>query len=108
MEHKNVTVTSLPSIPSLRHRKSLPDVPQDVEIALLHLNDPNYDLDSIDTCSFSDESFELEDKKRYTGALSIGHSIGTGPSEYDTESRVDSRADSRMKIRSTETLEYDE
>ncbi len=94
------------SIPSLRQRKALPDVPQDV--ALLHLNDPNYDFETYETSTISDDSFELGEKRRYTGALSIGHSVGTGTSDFDAESQAESRTDSRMHIRSTEAFDYAE
>ncbi|TDL28758.1 OPT oligopeptide transporter [Rickenella mellea] len=92
------------SIPSLRQRKALPDVPQDV--ALLHLNDPNYDFETYETSTISDDSFELGEKRRFTGALSIGHSVGTGTSDFDAESQAESRTDSRMHIRSTEAFDY--
>ena len=105
-------------LPSLR-RRSNPDVPEDVVVqqALLHLNDPNYDLNSIDT--YSDRgSFELDDKQmhlsqhhpsHYGGHMSTGHSITDAPSDFDIESRAESRSvDSRMHIRSTDAFEYEE
>lgn len=108
---KNSAFMSVPSLnlPVLG-RRSNPDVPEDiVKVALLHLNDPNYDLSSLDSDSTRD-SFEMDDKHHhYGGHLSTGHSIGTSPSDYDTESRADTRSvDSRMHIRSTDAFEYEE
>lgn len=92
------------------NRQSRPDVPEDVEEALMHLNDPNWDLSSNDTASLSDISFELEPKGgKYPSSIMIGHSIGTGPSDFDTESRADSRAsESRLHIRSADVYDYEE
>ena len=102
-----------------------PDVPTDVdadiEEALLHLNDPNWDIHDhgrssfSDTSSLSGQSFELEHKHKFASDVQIGHSIGTGPSEFDTESRADSAYEnrsttsSRLRMRSADAFdEYEE
>lgn len=107
MEQKFVPL----GVPTLIHRRSQPDVPEDIEEAYAHLNDPNWDLHSIETTSspLSDQSFELEHKHKYASSINIGHSIGTGPSEFDTESRADSRTtESRLHLRSSDAFEYEE
>jgi hypothetical protein len=64
-------------------RRSVPDVPEDIEDDLYaHLNDPNYDLQSLRS-SRSSTSFELDDKKKSFAADSIDFS-----SEADTESQL--------------------
>lgn len=111
MEQKFIPLSTPTS--SLVHRRSMPDVPEDIEVheALLHLNDPNWDLHSVETVSLSDASFELEHKHRYPDSINIGPSIGTAPSDFDTESRADSRmaeSEARLHIRSSDAFEYEE
>ncbi|KAI0274879.1 OPT-domain-containing protein [Gloeopeniophorella convolvens] len=69
----------------LRHRYSVPDVPEDVEDELMaHLNDPNWDYDSnSSTASISRHGIE---HKRWSKS-----SIGMGAStDVDTESQISS------------------
>ena len=111
MEQKFIPLSTPTS--SLVHRRSMPDVPEDIEAqeALLHLNDPNWDLHSSETISLSDASFELDHKHRYPDSIHIGPSIGTAPSDFDTESRADSRiadSEARLHIRSSDAFEYEE
>ena len=66
---------------SVRHR-GVPDVPEDVDFLMEHLNDPNFDYHS-ELQSLSDTStevFELE-RKKVTDAGSVRFS------EFDTQSR---------------------
>ena len=115
-----------PLTASTRQRRTFhPDVPTDVdadiEEALLHLNDPNWDIHAhgrssfSDTSSLSGQSFELEHKHKFASDVHVGHSIGTGPSEFDTESRADSAYEnrsttsSRLRMRSADAFdEYEE
>jgi hypothetical protein len=64
-------------------RNPLPDVPEDVEVHLAHLNDPNYTFDSS---QWSDEDvFELNDKKG-----SINETLPSGKHyESDLETQSD-------------------
>ncbi len=98
MEHK-----SIPSLTLLRHRSS-PDVPSDIDDD--HFNDPNWDYESVAASTpLSADSFELDHKHKYASSINIGQSIGTSPSEYDTESQADSRSEARLNIRSSEIYE---
>lgn len=110
MEGKSFSATTIVgSLPSLRQRnRSEPDVPEDVAVALLHLNDPNWDFDNSDTASFT-ETLELSEKdasikRGYASSFDMGHSIVTRTSDYETESQ----ADSRTHFHSTEAFEYEE
>jgi hypothetical protein len=72
----------------LRHRRSIPDVPEDVNDALMeHLNDPNYDLNLIRTRTSASltvtGSIELEGK----GAIGPWSDASTSS---DAESQIDS------------------
>ena len=106
-----------------RRRTHHPDVPTDVDAAeqeaLLHFNDLNWDVhghgSGSDTSSLSGQSFELEHKHQFSPDVKYGHSIGTGPSEFDTESRADSAyehrssASSRLRMRAADSYdEYEE
>ena len=106
MEFKSAP--SILSVYSLRHRKSLPDVPRDV--TLEHLNDPNFDYETYETSTIdNDIGFELGEKRHHDGVLSIGRSVKTvATSEYDAESQAESRTDSRVHIRTPETIDYAE
>lgn len=93
-------------LPSLRARnRSDPDVPEDVAVALLHLNDPNWDFDGSDSSSFTESVLTSEkDSKHYASSIDMGKSSHAGTSDYDTESQTDSR----MHFRSIEALDYEE
>lgn len=67
---------------NLRHRHSVPDVPEDVEDELLrHFNDPNWDFDTeASTVSISADGIE---HKRWSKSSGMG--VGT-----DTESQISS------------------
>lgn len=105
MEHRtfnNATNIAAPS--SLRHR-GVPDVPEDVDFLMEHLNDPNFDYHS-ELQSLSDSStevFELE-KKKVSDAGSVRLS------EFDVQSRSESirySTTSRTETQDT-AYEYDE
>jgi hypothetical protein len=67
---------------TLRTPKTLPDVPEDIELHLAHLNDPNYSFDSHE---WSEDSFELDDKRAPPGSpLSTGKNY-----ESDIETQSD-------------------
>jgi hypothetical protein len=77
---------SLSDFNQLRHRYSLPDVPEDVEDDMLHFNDPNWDFNAnSSTLSISTDGVE---HKRWSKS-----STYMGPSsEVDTELQ-DSKAE---------------
>ena len=93
------------SLPTLRHRHSQPDVPEDVAVALLHLNDPNWETGSrAETVSIADSDQEQDKKPQYgAGSFEMGRSQRTG-SEYDAESQTESR----KHMPSMSTLDYEE
>jgi hypothetical protein len=90
-----------------RRRASHPDVPEDVEEALLHLNDPNWDAASYSSATLSEVSFELEHKHKYASSVNIGPSLGS-PSDFDTASRVDSRGGSEAKLHMQSSEQFDD
>ena len=66
----------------LRHRHSVPDVPEDVEDELmLHFNDPNWDFNA-ETSTVSMSTAVIENKR---WSKSSGMGVGT-----DTESQISS------------------
>lgn len=86
------------------HRR-VPDVPEDVDFLMEHLNDPNFDYHS-ELQSLSDSStevFELE-KKKVSGASSVHLS------EFDVQSRSESTRYSSASGTETQgtAFEYDE
>lgn len=87
---KTTASASLTDINELRHRQSVPDVPEDIEDELArHFNDPNWDFHAnSSTVSISTDTDSLQPKRwskssTYMGAFS---------SEMDTEMQ-DSKAD---------------
>ncbi|PPQ71007.1 hypothetical protein CVT26_014269 [Gymnopilus dilepis] len=73
-------------LPNMRNR-SVPDVPEDVDFMMEHLNDPNYDLRKTRPPSFeSVENGEKGEKKLYDT---------DGESHYDSDRYSTSRAESR-------------
>ena len=75
--------------------RTVPDVPEDVDFLLEHLNDPNYDLKKNHPPSF--ESLEKGGKKFYA-------------SEIDTESHFESDrySTSRAESRNSTAIDFDE
>jgi len=83
---KTTGFTSLTDVNQLRHRQSVPDVPEDVE-EMLHFNDPNWDFQAnSSTISISTDS-GVEPKRWSKSSTYMG-----GSSEVDTEIQ-DSKAD---------------
>ncbi|OBZ80073.1 Glutathione transporter 1 [Grifola frondosa] len=104
MESKIPVSVHLPTL--LRHRSTVPDVPEDVDYVMQHLNDPNWDLDPPSP-SVSTTSFET-DVKRETG-FSSTQSIRD--SDLDTESQVDSTRrpeSSRLDLREADIEEFND
>jgi hypothetical protein len=81
--------TEVAALPHVAHYRGRPDVPEDVDFALEHLNDPN-----LDVRAFSRRSYDGHDKKaqsHYSGAASDIDA----ESHFDSEGRSTSRAESR-------------
>lgn len=54
------------TVPQFLRPRHVPDVPEDVDFLMEHLNDPNYDLRAPSTRSSIDtDSFEFGEKKRH-------------------------------------------
>jgi hypothetical protein len=85
-----------------RKRQTFPDVPEDVTLAALHWNDPNYDIDSLPSPTLSSTSFELEPKDLKSSSARYS------TSEFDTESRVDSMGPQGSEARLGAQEEFDE
>ncbi|OCH88594.1 OPT oligopeptide transporter [Obba rivulosa] len=105
MDSKDSSPVSLSLPQLLRHRNPIPDVPEDVDYVMQHLNDPNWDLSS-DSLSPTSTSFELDEKRGR--ALSSGYS--TRSSDFDSESQADSThraGSSRVQFRQA-VDEYEE
>lgn len=91
---KTVHSASLSDVAHLRHRQSVPDVPEDVEDELMrHFNDPNWDFQAnSSTISISTDG--VEPKRWSKSSTHMGAST-----DVDTESQVstwrihDSKAD---------------
>lgn len=72
--------------------RAVPDVPEDVDFVMEHLNDPNFDLKKAVS-----SDIELGDKKTSKYAYS----------EYDTDSHFD-HTTSRAESRNSTAIEFDE
>jgi hypothetical protein len=86
MEDSRIESPSASDLPHLRHRISVPDVPEDVEdeYYLNHLNDPNWDFHAnSETLSISTDGV----KRRRSTEPSVNVEVST---EFDTESHVSS------------------
>ncbi|GBE78430.1 OPT oligopeptide transporter [Sparassis latifolia] len=75
----------------LRRRNPIPDVPEDVDYVMQHLNDPNWDLDRASPRA-SIDSLELDDKSGVitSSRLSIRSSNGDSDSQVDSSYRTSS------------------
>ncbi|KAF8350168.1 OPT oligopeptide transporter protein-domain-containing protein [Amanita rubescens] len=79
-----------------RPRRS-PDVPEDVDLLMEHLNDPNYDLKKpMHTTHATLESWEMDQKRFYDH------------SEADTDSQYDRYSTSRADSRSSAAIDFDD
>ena len=77
--------------PSTLRERNIPDVPEDVDFIMEHLNDPNYDLNS------RPPSFTSVVKKKY-------QSDGEAESQFDSDRYSTSRAESRNST----AIDFDE
>lgn len=68
---------------TIRTRKALPDVPDDIEVHLAHLNDPNYTFDNVH--DWEEDSFELNDKTAPLESPLPHHKLYE-PSDIETQS----------------------
>ena len=90
-------------LPSFIRQRHVPDVPEDVDFLMEHLNDPNYDLKkpvpSHD--ARSSDSLELENKKVH---------LSYSPSDIDAESHMgsDRYSTSRAESRNSTAIDFDE
>jgi hypothetical protein len=78
------------------HSRQLPDVPEDVDFLMEHLNDPNFDLTKSYTSSTFSMATDAQAKKIYAYDRH---------SDYDTDSRFDSE---RPGSRNSTAIEFDE
>jgi hypothetical protein len=89
--------------PNFLRPRNVPDVPEDVDFLMEHLNDPNYDLRRASFSSASTHSFEMDSKNPHDRKR---HSLDYKGSEFDSESQADystERAGSRISA-----IDFDE
>ncbi|EAU81526.2 hypothetical protein CC1G_10984 [Coprinopsis cinerea okayama7 len=79
------------------YKRSIPDVPEDVDYYMEHLNDPNFDLKANRPGSISSTSYSMETKKKYPGW-----------DQSDTESQFDRYSSTRAESRHSAVIEFDE
>jgi hypothetical protein len=79
------------NVPSTLRQRNVPDVPEDVDFIMEHLNDPNFDLKS------RPPSFTSVDKKKYRDDAEAESQLGSD--RYST-----SRAESRIST----AIDFDE
>lgn len=84
------------TLPQFNRPRHVPDVPEDVDFLMDHLNDPNYDIrHGPHSPSASSDSLAMDKKK----ASSLSGDFSVKESELDTESQIESTrytATSRM------------
>jgi hypothetical protein len=79
-----VQVISLPQFARPRH---VPDVPEDVDFLLDHLNDPNYDLRNRSKSGvISTDTLDKKDALSHEGK----HDFSMKSTDFDTESQAES------------------
>jgi len=104
MESKShSTATNLAVLPALRHR-GVPDVPEDVDFFMEHLNDPNFDYGAElrSTADSGTDIYELERSK-------VVDDYSTATSEFDSQSRGSRRYSTPSRTEtSSSAFEYDE
>jgi hypothetical protein len=81
--------------PDAFRARQLPDVPEDVDFLMEHLNDPNYDLKKPP--SVHSHSYDLKERKYHTSDID-------GESQYDSDRYSTERAESRNST----AIEFDE
>lgn len=87
-----------PSETQLRHRKSIPDVPSDVDDDELmeHFNDPNYDFEGSSTAGSTFDNMEIGGKKagsRWSASDDVSLSAGseTASTTWDSSRAAESK-----------------
>jgi OPT family small oligopeptide transporter len=98
------SATNLVSVPAFLRPRHVPDVPEDVDFVMEHLNDPNFDLTQAHPSVNQQhpqqhhiDSYELEHKK-------------FSPSDVDSESQYASEryASSRAESRQSMSIDFDD
>lgn len=104
METKsNSTATNIAVLSTLRHR-GVPDVPEDVDFLMEHLNDPNFDYQS-DIHSTAESGTEIYQLERHK----VVDDYSTAASEFDAQSRGSRRYSTPSRTETTSSsFEYDE
>lgn len=82
-------------LPNILRNRQVPDVPEDVDFLMEHLNDPNFDLKRSYPPSMRSVTTDAQGKKIYA----------YDPSDYDAESQFESE---RPTSRNSTTIEFDE
>lgn len=106
-DYPTASASDVNATPQLRERH-VPDVPEDVDFLMEHLNDPNFDLGGFPSPAATSSSVEFDRQSHERHAKSSAYG-----SEYDNESQLDSTHYSSHATRTgspyTEgALEYEE
>lgn len=100
----SVTTIIAPSQMRMRH---IPDVPEDVDFILEHLNDPNFDLRRTSTSTETSATYQLEFKRSSTTEQNMSPmDFKASGSDYDAESHKDHYPGARSSRASA--IEFDE
>ncbi|KAL5518599.1 hypothetical protein ACEPAH_282 [Sanghuangporus vaninii] len=98
-----------PHLRQRHHGRLHADVPEDVAVALLHLNDPNWGFDASDAASFETSSFVFDDERsgpppKFSSSFDMPRISKGASSDYDTESQTTSK----LRFQSTEAVDYED
>jgi hypothetical protein len=103
MENNNNPAHVVP-LPQLLRPRHVPDVPQDVDFLLDHLNDPNYDLRNRSKSTISaDDTLDAKLAHEFSGK----HDFSTTGTDLDTESQAESTRFSTSS-RMSDLTDFDE
>ena len=101
------------SVRRRRGGRENPDVPEDIAVALLHLNDPNWTFDDeSDAASFDAPSFTTDDEQRTpppkfsSFEMPRTSKLSHTDTSFDYESELNS--DAALRYGSTEAVDYEE
>lgn len=113
MESKSETPDYAASSIRRRRGRENPDVPEDVAVALLHLNDPNWTFDDeSDTASFDAPSFTTESDRgpppKFSSSFDMPRTskLSRAGSSFDYDSELNSA--SALRFGSAEAVDYEE
>lgn len=103
------STTVAPTLPLFLRPRHIPDVPEDVDILMEHLNDPNYDLRSVRRASTSTSSTEYTIDRKYPTTPSTATLDHSGKGfDFDAESRTDTYSQADGSNSRSSAIDFDE